>query len=154
MKQTKDLSLGIISILIGSYVLLYIGSMKPGPAFFPRIVAFTIIGLGAIIAIMAAGKLIKGKKKLPTSAPAVEKPPKQKVQYTKVIAAIGCLLVYCFLLDIVGYTILTALLIMAISLILGYRNLKVMIPTAVVFSITLYLVFSMVFHIHFSGIFY
>jgi hypothetical protein len=42
----------------------------------------------------------------------------------------------------------------ATSLTLGYRNFKVLLPTALLVSIGLYLSFTQLFHVRFMGIFF
>ena len=54
----------------------------------------------------------------------------------------------------IGYTIPTFLMIAGTAFTLGYRNWKVMIPTALAVSICLYLAFTQLFNVRFPGIFF
>lgn len=52
------------------------------------------------------------------------------------------ILVYITVLEVIGYVILTALFIIASSRFLGYKNWKVLLPTAILFAVISYSVFN------------
>lgn len=146
----KDLGVGAVAVAFGAWVYYMTTTMKAKAAFWPRIVAYGIIILGVIILINAVLGLRKEK-----AAPAKEKKAaKEKPNYLRVLAIIAVLIIYYFLFTKFSYTIATMLLMISTSAILGYRNWKVLIPTAVILSVVLYLAFSQLFHVHFPGIFF
>lgn len=150
--EKKDVGLGIVSLVFGIWMFAMTTQMKSGPAFWPKIVAAGIIILGGIILVMGIMQVCKGKKAGSQAAKA--ETAKTKPQYGKVLAVVGILVLYFFAFQVVGYTIPTFLLICATSFVLGYRNWKVMIPTALIVSVGLYLSFTQLFGIHFPGMFF
>ena len=76
------------------------------------------------------------------------------LSYLKVAAVIGLLVVFYFVFQYVSYILATVILIVGTSVLLGYRNWKILIPVAVVMSVALYLVFWKVFNVHFPAPFY
>jgi hypothetical protein len=144
MQKQKDLGLGLFSTLLGVLTLAGTVKMPKEPRFFPRVVGGLIIllGLGLIINAILA----------PRSAGAEgEKTP---VQYRKMLIVTGILAVYYFLFRFAGFTIPTFLLIGATALTLGYRNRKVLLLSAVSITIGLYLIFTLIFQVRFSGFFF
>lgn len=145
--QKKDMGVGVFSIAFGAWMFFMATKLKSGPAFWPKIVASGIMILGAIIFITALIQLKKEGK-------AQEKKAKTPPQYGKVLIVIGILIAYYFAFQYIGYTIPTFLMIVGTSVTLGYRNWKVMIPTALLVSICLYLAFTQLFNVRFPGVFF
>ncbi|MCI9529840.1 MAG: tripartite tricarboxylate transporter TctB family protein, partial [Angelakisella sp.] len=83
-----------------------------------------------------------------------EKKAKAPPQYGKVLIVLGILIAYYFAFQYIGYTIPTFLMIAGTAFTLGYRNWKVMIPTALAVSICLYLAFTQLFNVRFPGVFF
>lgn len=149
--EKKDIGLGAIAIAFGAWMFFAASQMKSGPDFWPKIVAAGIIILGAVI---LAGGLLQMKKQGAWTEAEREKRAKDKAQYLKVLAVVAVLIAYYFAFQYIGYTIPTFLLITATAVILGYRNWKVMIPTALIVSVALYLAFTNLFGIRFPGMFF
>lgn len=145
----KDLGLGIGAFILGVALFLYFNSIPSGSAFYPRMICVAIMILGCMI----AGSAITGAKKEAEQAEAPEK-KKEAAAYPVVAIIVGYLLGYYFLFQILGYTIPTFLLVTLTSATLGYRKWKVLIPSAAIVSIGLYLVFTQLFNIRFPGIFF
>lgn len=146
----KDVGLGVVSLAFGIWMFVMAAQMKSGPAFWPKIVAAGIVVLGGIILAMGIMQISKEKK---TGGQAAGK-EKAKAQYGKVLAVIGVLAIYFFAFQAIGYTIPTFFMICATSFVLGYRNWKVMLPTALIVSVGLYLSFTKLFGINFPGVFF
>ena len=67
---------------------------------------------------------------------------KEPINYKVVIVALSTL-IYIFLLNIIGFYILTPMFLIFILAFLGIRDIKTMFITILVFIITIYLGFSM-----------
>lgn len=147
--QKKDIGLGAVSTLFGAWVFYSATGMKAGAAFWPKVVGGGIILLGAIILVLALLDIKKQDSKVQE-----RKKPKEKPKYGAVAAITAVLFAYYFVFQYVGYTIPTALLIGGSAFLLGYRNLKVLIPTSLAISVGLYLSFSQLFGIRFPGLFF
>lgn len=148
----KDSILGVVSIAFGAWVYYIASTLKKKAAFWPKIVAAGIIILGVIILVNALLELRRqasGKQQAPAKKEKTAKP-----QYIKVAAIVAILFIYYFMFQYFSYTIATALLIFSTSVVLGYRNWKVLIPTSVIVSVVLYTAFTYLFNIHFPGIFF
>ena len=153
----KDIVLGVISTGFGAWVYYIASSLKKKAAFWPKIVAWGIIILGLIILIQGIMNLVKSKKAggvQPEEKKQKTDAAQEKGKYLKVTAIIGLLIVFYFVFQYVSYILATIILMIGTSVILGYRNWKVLIPTAVITAVLLYAAFSQVFHVHFPGAFY
>jgi putative tricarboxylic transport membrane protein len=136
--KREDWIFGLISLALGAAVFLYSGSfnavtsMDPsGPAAMPRIIAVMMILIGAIH--VAASILII--KKNPAKAP-----QEKKGSASKVVAVCAACAIYYFLLERVGYLVMTPALIVAIMAVVGVRDVKKLLgmsigTTAVLFCI-------------------
>lgn len=127
-------------------------NLKSGAAFWPKIVAGTIILLGAIIMVMGVLTYTYAKKQ--SSGKMAAATAKVKPRYLQVLTVIAVLIIYYFAFQYIGYTIPTFLMICVTSIILGYRNWKVMVIIALLISAGLYFAFSNLFGIRFPGIFF
>jgi len=146
--QSKDMGLGAVAIVFGTWMLYVAGQLKAGAAFWPKIVASGIIVLGIIIFIY--GGLAYKKARSQSN----HKKEKAKPQYINVISVTILLMIYYFSFQYFSYIISTFFLISMTSMILGYRNWKVMIPTSLIVSVFLYFVFVKLFGINFPGVFF
>lgn len=146
--QKKDIGLGAVSVAFGAWLFYMATALKSGAAFWPKIVASVIIILGLIIVGTA---LVPHTKNSEGGSSKTEKAPPQ---YLKVLEIIVLMMAYYMAFQQVGYTIPTFCLIVGTAFILGYRNWKVMIPTALIISVCLYLAFTKLFGVHFPGVFF
>jgi putative tricarboxylic transport membrane protein len=145
MQKQKDLGLGLVSALLGILVFAGAMGMPKGPRFFPQLIGGLIILLGLGMIITAIPALLRQAVK--------EKPPVQ-FQYRRVLIVIGILAAYYVLFCFAGFTIPTFLLITSTALILGYRNWKVLLLSAVPITVGLYLIFTLIFQVRFPGFFF
>ena len=145
----KELGLGIGAIALGVATLGYFLSIPPKSAFYPRLISIAIIALGLVITFNA----VKAMKAAPVNP---EQPAAKKAQisYSSVGLIIAYLFVYYFAFQFIGYTIPTFLMIIATSITLGYKKWKILLPTALLVSIGLYVAFSQVFNVRFPGVFF
>lgn len=144
----KEFGLGIGATVLGAATMIYFLSIPPKSAFYPRIISIAIIILGLAItynAVRAAG-----------AAPVNPGQPaaKKEISYSSVALIAAYLVIYYFAFQYIGYTIPTFLMIMAASVTLGYRKWKILIPTALLVSIGLYVAFSQIFNVRFPGVFF
>ena len=140
MFKRNDWVFGLISLALGVAVLFYsrtfdvVTSMDPsGPAAMPRIVAWLMIFIG-IVHIAASALIIKREKK-------PEKHEK-KGSYKPVVMICAACAVYYFLLEPIGYIIMTPLLIMSIMASVGEKNVKSLVSTSVGTTLVLFLIFN------------
>ncbi len=144
----KEFGLGIGAAALGAATMIYFLSIPPKSAFYPRMISIAIIILGLVI-IFSAVKAAKAAPDKPEQAKA-----KKEISYSSVALIIIYLFVYYFAFQYIGYTIPTFLMIVAASATLGYRKWKILLPTALLVSIGLYVAFSQVFNVRFPGVFF
>jgi cobalamin synthase len=147
-----DFGLGLGSMALGIILYFYFDSLPSDSAFYPKIICYAIILLGAIITITGRlrMKVEKGQGDGKTESSG-QKDPKS---YRTVLLVVLYLFAYYFLFQVVGYTIPMFLLIVGTVYTLGYRKWKVLLPVALGVSAGLYLVFTQVFRIKFPGAFF
>ena len=152
----KDIGLGVVSVGFGAWILYYTAeNIKKKSAFWPNIIGWGIIALGVVILAIGVFNFIKEKKA--NGGQAEKKAVDKKAElnkYLKVAAVVGLLVVFYFVFQYVSYILAMVILMIGTSFILGYRNWKIMIPTALILSVLLYVTFTQVFHVHFPGPFY
>lgn len=144
----KEFSLGVGAVILGIATILYFLSIPPKSAYYPRMISAAIIVLGVVIAFNA----IKNRKPVPPKADKSE--TEKRISYGSVGLIAVYLIIYYFAFQYIGYTIPTFLMIMAASVTLGYRKWKVLLPTAILVSIGLYLAFTLLFNVRFPGVFF
>ena len=152
----KDICLGVVSIGFGTWIILYTAAeIKKKSQFWPTVIGWGIVILGAIILLMGVYNLIKEKKASGGKKEKTQAAPKEDVRkYLKVAAVMGLLVIFYFVFQYVSYVLAAIILIVGTSAVLGYRNWKILIPVAVILAVALYLVFRLVFHVHFPAPFY
>ena len=142
MFKRDDWIFGLVASAVGIFVVLYsrtidrVTSMDPaGPAAMPRLVGWMMILIGAahLVGAYLAGKKDDGLK------------PKKKdgsvVPVILICAACGA---YLFLLESIGYLLLTPLLIIAIMTGVGDRKIPRILGMSVGMTALLFGVFSYV----------
>lgn len=105
--------------------------------------------LGIVILAVSILELIKDKK-----TGAKDKPAKAKPDYIRVALISALLFAHYFGFQYFSYTISTFLLILSTSVILGYKNWKVLLPSSLLVSIGLYIAFSQFLGTHFTAMFF
>jgi len=135
----RDFVAGIFMAILGVAGFLASGTIqnqavtKMSGAFFPQ-VCFTVIFLGGLFLILQA-KRRSEKVALPT------------FRIDKLAEIIVALIVYVFLMKYVGFLISSALFLVGAMWLFGERELKVIIPTAVVTAAVVYALFTYAFMI-------
>ncbi|MCI6260367.1 MAG: tripartite tricarboxylate transporter TctB family protein [Pyramidobacter sp.] len=145
--MNKDYVLSAAAVGFGAWMFNTATHFKAKAAFWPKIVAGAIILMGIVIALTALYEARVGK------GAAAGKAKKAPPSYTRVLAIIALMLAYFFAFQKTGYIIPTFAMICGISVILGYRNWKVMVPTALIISVGLYFAFTRLFGVHFMGLY-
>lgn len=143
----KEFGLGIGAVALGAATMVYFLSIPPKSAFYPRIISAAMIVLGLVIALKAARAGGTGSVK-------TEQPAEKKISYGSVALITAYLVIWYAAFQYIGYTIPTFLMIVAASVTLGYRKWKILIPTALLVSIGLYVAFSQIFNVRFPGVFF
>jgi hypothetical protein len=151
--EKKDLGLGIGAILLGAVTWLYFRTLPGSAGSYPKMISVITVLLGIVIALRAV-KALRTAPGSPEQFSSGEDTSDKKPSYRSVALIVLYLIIYYFLFQKFSYTISTFLLMVATSLTLGYRNFKVLLPTALLVSIGLYLSFTQLFHVRFMGIFF
>ncbi len=149
LQHKKDLGVGVASLAFGAWIYYVSGSLKAKSAFWPKLIAGAIVLLGIVILAVSILELIKDKK-----TGAKDKPAKAKPDYIRVALISALLFAYYFGFQYFSYTISTFLLILSTSVILGYKNWKVLLPSSLLVSIGLYIAFSQFLGTHFTAMFF
>lgn len=142
MFKREDVLVGIVSVLLGIFVLVLSSqfhettALDPtGPGGVPTILAWCIliIGIIHIVGAYSAPKLNEDKKSRFAKEFEAAKPILR--------IALVCVL-YIILLDYIGYLIATPLLMIGIMWTINARDIKSLLLTSVVTTIVLFLIFS------------
>lgn len=149
LQHKKDLGVGVASLAFGAWIYYVSGSLKAKSAFWPKLIAGAIVLLGIVILAVSILELIKDKK-----TGAKDKTAKAKPDYIRVALISALLFAYYFGFQYFSYTISTFLLILSTSVILGYKNWKVLLPSSLLVSIGLYIAFSQFLGTHFTAMFF
>jgi len=100
-----------------------------GASTFPKAIFMGSIVLSVALFLAAQFDFYKGKEK------------KENINIKRMGMIIGITILYFVLIDTVGYFIVTPLFLFLLSIILGYKNKKILFLYPLFFSIFLYLVF-------------
>ena len=149
LQHKMDLGVGVASLAFGAWIYYVSGSLKAKSAFWPKLIAGAIVLLSIVILAVSILELIKDKK-----TGAKDKPAKAKPDYIRVALISALLFAYYFGFQYFSYTISTFLLILSTSVILGYKNWKVLLPSSLLVSIGLYIAFSQFLGTHFTAMFF
>lgn len=135
----RDFVAGIFMAILGVVGFLASGTIqnqavtKMSGAFFPQ-VCFAVIFLGGLSLVLQA-KRRSEKAAFPT------------FRVDKLAEIIAALIVYVFLMKYVGFLISSALFLVGAMWLFGERELKVIIPTAIVTAAVVYVLFTYAFMI-------
>ena len=147
----KEIGLGAVSVGFGAWMYWAATQLKAKAAFWPKLVAWGIIIIGVLMLVGEVLHSVKAKR-----SPEKEKKTKEKTKprYDRVAIIMAMLVAWYFGFTRFSYMISTTLLMLGINYVLGYKKWKVMIPTAVITSLTLYLAFTQLFNVRFPGVFF
>ena len=139
---SADFCILILIAVACVYMFCCATALSGEASLFPQVVSAVTF----IVCIYAIGThVVKAKA-------AVEEHSKEPKQYYHLIL-IGVALLYVLLLKPIGFIVCTIALFLLIPMILGNRNLKILIPVAVIASVAFYLVFKKCFYVNLpSGI--
>ena len=139
MFKRDDWMFGVLAIVIGAVALAAVAglagvkTMDPaGPTAFPRIIAWIMIGIGVLHII---GSLLVIKK-----GGGEEKKKKQKKMLPVVLICVAGFAYYLLLMPL-GYPIMTPLLVAAVMLTVGERNIGKVVAVAVCSAAVLFVTF-------------
>ena len=116
------------------------------PRFFPTFSVVAVIIACALILIFDAVERIRSKGK-PVAAAAASDEPKEELSYLRVVLVAALLLVWYFLMPVIGFIISTVIVMCVMSFLLGCRNRIVLIVFPVVFTLALYYSFVELLHV-------
>ncbi len=144
MFKRDDYIVGIASILIGIFIIVQSASLETktsldpaGPEALPVIVAWGMIIIGVVHLIGAwyANKALRAKVCSPSF--------REKINhYRSVVAMVVISLAYAGLMEILGYLVLTPLLIGSILWVVHMRDIKKICKISLMMTAILYLVFA------------
>jgi len=134
-------ALGVF-VLILSKVFPKVVANAPGPGVWPTILAYALIGLAALLAIVSfVSKSEHVTEKVPLSTPAI------KSVYKLMALSVGFAVVFYFL----GLLLSILLFIPAVMYMMGARSIKYMVLTSVLVTASIYVVFVVVLNSQFPG---
>lgn len=142
MFKREDVWVGIVSVLLGIFVLILSAAFHEdtaldiaGPGGLPTILAWSILAIGVIHIV---GAYYAPKSKEDSKAKLAK-----EFEAAKPILRIALVCVlYILLLEYIGYLIATPLLMMGIMWTINVRDKKSLLLTSVVTTIILYLIFN------------
>lgn len=124
--------LGIgVSLLIGAMAFPFLLQGIPGPAFLPMLIAFGIIGCGAVLVVQALRR--------PPGA-GVRWPPLSG--WARVMLMLAALAASFLLLEALGFVIVTTVFMAVMVYCLGERSWRVLATVPVLSALGLYVVFA------------
>ncbi|UAL49344.1 tripartite tricarboxylate transporter TctB family protein [Sutcliffiella horikoshii] len=102
-------------------------------------------GLGFLLLILSILLFVQKKEETEQEK---EKRTIPKKELYVLLGVAGFILIYIFLLEIVGFVIMTATFVFTCSSFLGYKKYKVSVLVAIIFSLLLYFLFNYLLLIH------
>lgn len=133
-----------ISILLILFSTLYLTLSFQLPKFPYAIVDSDILpkGLGFLLLVLSIGLFFDKNEKKKEGKQAAKK------EKTLLVVIVGMILLYIFLLEIVGFVLTTVAFLFAMTRLLGYENWKVNGLVALSFSFVIYLSFNYLLNIY------
>ena len=130
------IALGVYIFSVASTFPANMSATDPGAAYFPKLLAFLLIGLCVILMVTTALKKGEGEK--------LDFPE----QVWHLIVAFAGLLVYCLLFKPLGFILDTVWFIFGLQYVLKNRNWLFMALVAVGTTAVIYIVFSMLLYVN------
>ncbi|WP_209125065.1 tripartite tricarboxylate transporter TctB family protein [Alkalihalobacillus sp. BA299] len=125
--------LAIIFIVFATFTLLWSLRFPEGSVFWPRLFSIVLI-------LLAIGLFIDTVKK--PEREGTSEAPISAYEY-KILALItGTIIIYMFLLNIIGFSILTIFLIGGLLWYLGYRYIKKVLLISIITSVVITIIFQ------------
>lgn len=133
--RDRDIWLGITLIVLSVFGLTSVSTIKEGlasskvtPKMYPTILFVLLIVCGVALIVQGICR--------------AEKKPFPKFNIKRVLPLIGLLLLYAFVLDLVGFVIATFVFLVCAMLLLGERSPVPILAISFVFSAGVYFVFT------------
>ena len=136
-RRKADVVIGSILIALSLFILtndsLVVGGIETdlGSMFLPRLLAIFIMGFSGTIAISA---LLKLRRKAAIESHEIV----DTTGYLGIVVYIAIFALYWFLVPLLGFMLTTPFIMLAIMMLLGGRNWKIMLPLSVIAPILVY----------------
>ena len=142
MAYVKDRVGSTALLILAVTVFVMAGSLSFKSMIFPRMIA-VVMALCAVLMFLRTVPLGAGK------APAAAQDPKRGAPFFHDVrnfaVTFGAFVAYAVAIGFLGYFVSTALLIVALALALGFRNVRMLVAATIGFSALVYVVFILVF---------
>jgi len=140
-KPFSELVIGIVCIVLGAVVFIAAGNLQQvklgiGPSGFPKFIAIVLALLGLAQTAMALSSGVK-----------VPEFNVDKKAASLFIAAVAMSLAYVLLVDMIGFLIMTPLLLIGLMYLFGERSIVKMLVIAAITTACIWLLFTKVFMI-------
>jgi membrane-associated HD superfamily phosphohydrolase len=123
--------------------MLSTGKMNDTVAAFPKLSAYLLIIIGALLVINFASAMKRNKLKQKKI---------EKIEYSSYIRVsiiIAMFVIYMYIIEVLGFIIPTFILMAGIIRLVGYTNIKINIITSLCITLGLFLIFKYFFQVHF-----
>jgi len=127
--QIKDQIVSIIIFILSMTGYLMARNFPAGPDIFPKSICIGMIVLSFFLMLFSTMGLSKGKKE------------DEKKYYFQVLLVVIISLMYYFLIERVGYFVITPVYLAAVSYALKYRKIKIIIIYPIIVTAFLFLTF-------------
>ncbi|MCW7543603.1 tripartite tricarboxylate transporter TctB family protein [Aurantimonas litoralis] len=142
MTYIKDRIGAVALLLLAVSVFVASGSLPFKSMIFPRMIS-TVMALCAVLMLLRTVSLRSGR------APAAATDPKLNQPFFRnsrnFLITFGAFIAYVVAISTLGYSVATAILIVALALALGFRDYRLLAAATVSFLVLVYVVFILVF---------
>jgi hypothetical protein len=141
--DTRNLWLGVLSIILGVIVIIWSAELTWAPAFFPRVVSITLIVLGAFGAGHQIVLLATDVQQRSSVFRKISTEPRRSnwKREPRLLPPLVVAVLYVFFFRKLGFAWLTPPLIVLTAWFLGYKKFWVSVLVALGFSVILYVAF-------------
>lgn len=141
----RKISLVLIALAVGYLILSY--QLPPYP-FVPVDSDLMPKALGYLLIILAIGLFFSGKNE---SEEDKQENATSKSELLVLLTVTAMVLFYIFMLEVLGFVIVTVLFVFFCSWFLGYKNFKVNAAVSILFPVILYYIFNYLLQITLPG---
>ncbi|MDK3073620.1 tripartite tricarboxylate transporter TctB family protein [Sedimentitalea sp. JM2-8] len=151
MRFGADMAVAVAAVTVGTAILLLLPAQISGahlgdisnmdsPAFFPILSGAFLILSGIAL---GAQKAIQGPRDADRIAPFFE----SGIGIIRLLSIAALLVVYLFAIRMIGMVVSSMVLILVMAPMLNFRNLRVILPSALIFPFCVYVLFEKVLRI-------